>query len=758
MASDCSGKIFRKLLIGFGVFVLLALFSSYIFLHLYFSRTFSQNLNGMVIRCSSGLQARAPGEEWQPVAPGQLLEKGELVRTSPGETFLSFSGLRLLSNSPFEIELAGERQFSLLDGSVAVAAAAKAIPFEVSLGQSLLTTNDSQFLFSRTADGFSAECLRGNGFLKIGREEKKIASGEAMLIGPGKVQVAAAEARNPFAAKEISSADRIQKRFREIVSKYLGGTLNSNSDIGEKEKDGNGLQFVSYGQVNLLAQARSMSDYYETLFAPSNRTISIGKQKLVPLTPYCYSSFPVWSNDGSKIAYIEGSVYSWQARARVATLDDLDHPWDISQEYDTVLPFFPIAWAPDDRHVLFMVADHMDFNHWGLRWWWSGPYHIKIASIDPNDGPIEEFDSPFQDIPLPLPLPIGKTISPFILKLPWGDAMLCVNWGNLAYIPIEQNGQSVRNAPGLFLTNFNPREFFVLGGGWSPSGSMIAFTAAEDLNFKQANTYILYDVEDILDGFAAPPRSPDDPRIKRVAASPNPQIPGGVSYDESLVFFQEDVNGQWDPADPTYMPNCDFDLFYADARPDQPSKYTQIHLPKNQLFLRLSPEANRLVYADFEDPIFELRVVTFDIEANMDMDLGGVLIDNSGTNLIVPPGTLEENFKVKISTPFTIQDEAVIPEGESRLFAMRMLDAEGIEKPKFIEPMTLTIRYTDDEVAGLDEGMLEIYYYDENDPANPVWVPLGGTVDPENNEISVEIRHFSSYSVGLKPMAGTEED
>jgi len=73
-----------------------------------------------------------------------------------------------------------------------------------------------------------------------------------------------------------------------------------------------------------------------------------------------------------------------------------------------------------------------------------------------------------------------------------------------------------------------------------------------------------------------------------------------------------------------------------------------------------------------------------------------------------------------------------------------------IENPKFIEPMTLTIRYTDEEVAGLDEGMLEVYYYNESDSANPVWVALGGTVDPEHNEITVEIRHFSKFSVGAK--------
>jgi hypothetical protein len=344
------------------------------------------------------------------------------------------------------------------------------------------------------------------------------------------------------------------------------------------------------------------------------------------------------------------------------------------------------------------------------------------------------------------------------MNLPWGDALLCANWGNLAYISIESDGQAVAEAPGLFITDFNPRKFFTAGGIWAPSGGKILFVAAEDLDFDNAQVYILYDVDDILDGFAKPPSSPKDPRIKKVAPSPNAQIPGSFSYDESLVFFQEDVNNAWRALSPVAVGGCDFDLFYADARLDEPSSYAQIHLPGNQMFLRLSPEGNRLTYVYYDHPEYEFRLVSFDIEANMDMDLGGVLIDNSGTNLIVPPGTLEENFNVKISTPFTIEEEADFAEGESTFFAMRLIDAQGLENPKFIEPMTLTIRYTDEEVEGLEEGMLEIYYYDETDPGNPVWVALGGTVDPVHNEITVEIQHFSKFSVSGKRLEqGVEE-
>ncbi|GAB4343931.1 MAG: hypothetical protein Kow0099_22870 [Candidatus Abyssubacteria bacterium] len=444
-------------------------------------------------------------------------------------------------------------------------------------------------------------------------------------------------------------------------------------------------------------------------------------------------------------------LYSMYSRVSVVRLDDPRHPWPISQEYDSVL-WFPLAWSPDQRNVLFVVPDQ-----WGQRpdgeWFWNGSPHLKIAPIEPSEGMVREFESPFSDLPISLPLPVGKTISPIISDLPWdNNGLLCVNWGNLAYIPIQPDGQAIAHAPGLFITNFNPRKCFVGGGIWSSSGDKILFTAAENLNLNDINVYILYEVDDILDGFTEPPRSVNDPRLKKIASSPNAQLPGGFSYDESLVFFQEDVNDAWTATHFLPLAQCDFDLFYADARPDQPGKYTQIHLPGSQLYLRPSPEGNRLVYCNYnnsyDNPSFELRFVSFDIEALIDVDLGGVLIDNSGTNLIVPPGALPQDFKVKIGTPLTTTAEAELQPGEKPLVALRLLDAEGLEKPKFLEPMTLTIRYTDQEVAGLDEGMLDIYYYDESDPEHPGWVSLGGTVDPDHNEITVEIQHFSKFAIG----------
>lgn len=760
---DRSGKILKKLLVVLLALIVAVVLSVYLFIRINFSRTYATQIAGVVMRCSEGIKIKYAGGEWKPLKAADRLEEGtQISMPESGRSFMSFDGVRLLSAGMLDIDITGKRAFSLKGGEVAVAAANRKRSLKISLGDASLATRESTLKLGGGQGLFFVDCISGKIVLKLANGSKReLAAGQRATISGMRIEIAASQANDPFAVMKESVIDRIRERFDRVVSRYArrssGGGERTRLGPSGGDWTAEGWEFASYAAgterfLNLTQAgfSGSVADYYDTLFAPSNRTILIGKQKIVPLTPTYAASFPIWSHDGSMIAFTETSTYSWPARVRVVRVDDLDNPWDISQEYEAVLPFFPITWAPDDKHVLFMVADHMEFNTHGMNWWWSGPYHIKIAPVDPSSGPVREFASPFHDIPMPLRLPVGKTISPWILKLPWGDALLCANWGNIAYIPVEQDGQSVANAPGLFLTNFNPRRLFVMGGSWSSSGSMILFTAAEDLDFDKLQTYILYDVEDILDGFAQPPRSPDDPRLKKVAPSPNPQLPGNFSYDESLVFYQEDVNGAWIAINPVWMERCNFDLFYADARPDQLSRFTQIHLPGNQMFLRLSPEGNRLVYSNYDHLEYELRVVSFDIEADIDIDLGGVLIDNSGTNLIVPPGALEENFNVRISTPFTIGEEAEIPVGETRLFALRMLDAQGLEKPKFIEPMTLTIRYTQEEIAGLDEGMLEIYYYDESDTAHPAWVPLGATVDLEHNEITVEIQHFSKFSVGPK--------
>jgi hypothetical protein len=755
--------IFRKVLkitfattaAGFAVIII----GIMVFIKFYFARTFANDISDSVLRCSKGLKVKEADGKIEPLTAAHHLKKGDEILTPEGaRSFISFNGVRLLSKDASEIKVKGSRRLALLDGDVAIESSRGKEPLSILLGDAVVLTSDSSIRVSGNNNLYSIACITGTASVKApgnkGKEQLK--AGQTALVAADKLQMLSSTTDDLFAFRRQNVLDRIRERFDRIMAKYIGKIpamrLGLYPSAPRASDWTNGLQFVSYMESGFAAAARgdvkrSAAEYYESLFAPGNRSITIGRQRAVRLEPGDGAGFPRWSHDGSMIAFIEVYPGSLTGIARIAKLDDLDNPWDISQEYDySVRSMFPPTWAPDDQHVIFQVETGPTWDERGP----TGNFALVIVPVDPSSGPPEEFLTPFYEIPLPLPLPVGKTISPSISSLPWGDAMVCSNWGNMVYVPVEEDGQPVRNAPGIFLTDFNPRHVFVMGGGFSPSGSMLTFTAVKDFDFDHMNAYILYDVDDILDGFSRPPRSLDDPRIRPVAPTNNMQFTGGFSFDESLVFAHEDINHAFRANWPTMLQQCDFDILYTSAQRGEPAKPIQIHLPGNQMFLSPSPEGNRICYSnfDFKNSNFELRVVSFDIEADIDNDLGGVLIDNSGTNLIVPPGALQQNFAVRISTPFAIQDEAEMKEGEDTFFAMRLIDAKGIENPQFIEPMTLTIRYTDEEVAGLDEGMLEIYYYDESDPAHPVWVPLGGTVDPENNEITLEIKHFSKYAVG----------
>jgi hypothetical protein len=763
----------KRAVIGAAACVALLVISTALFVRIYFDRTFSHELNEMVIRCTAGIEARSGEGDWQALRVGDSLRKATQIRMPEKKrSFMSFDGVRLLADGVAELATSGPRKFSFRSGEMVVASAERKTPVEIDLGVAIIRANGGVLRIERK--GGHASLGVASGTVEIILPDGKshnLVEGQTASFGAGGgesgFKLARGEVVNPFERMKVSPIERTRQRFAKVISKYLpdiyaAGHLRDGDILDMWDSPEAMYRFVSNAPVPYtslkLARGgeRTLGEYYESLFTPSNRSLSMGRQKLVPLPPGKAAAQFAWSHDGSMLSYAEFNPADWPTIIKVVRLDDLENPWVVSQHYDTVLPMFSSAWSPDDRHVLFQVTDDIMVSEYG--WLWNGPYKIKIGPVDPSEGPLRDFKSPFYDISLPLPIPVGKTISPHVFKAPWGNAVTCSNWGNLGYIPVEDDGQAVEGAPGFFITDFNPRDLFTMGGGFSPSGSMFDFTAVADLNFSGGmNSYILQDVEDILDGFTAPPRSLDDPRLRRVAPSNNMQVSGGFSFDESLHFYHEDMNGAFNPMMPTDISRCDFDFFYTDALPGGSGEPVQIRAPGNQMFTVLSPEGNRLAYCHYEFGdnrrviSYEFRIISFDVEVDIDIDLGGILIDNSGTNLIVPPGTLEENFGVVMSTPFSIGEEAELTEGDETFFAMRLIDAQGLDNPQFREPMTLTIRYTDDEVYGLDEGMLEIYYYDETDPDAPVWVALGGTVYPEHNEITVEIRHFSKFSVGGRP-------
>jgi len=127
--------------------------------------------------------------------------------------------------------------------------------------------------------------------------------------------------------------------------------------------------------------------------------------------------------------------------------------------------------------------------------------------------------------------------------------------------------------------------------------------------------------------------------------------------------------------------------------------------------------------------------------------------DGSGIELIVPEGAVSGN------TVFTIKTVDINsinqPSPESGLFLINGLayeikaEVDGEFITTFDNPLTLTFTYTEDQIEGIEEDSLKIYWWDGKD-----WVVLGNSeVDRDDNTVTASINHFTLFA-----LLGEEED
>ena len=62
----------------------------------------------------------------------------------------------------------------------------------------------------------------------------------------------------------------------------------------------------------------------------------------------------------------------------------------------------------------------------------------------------------------------------------------------------------------------------------------------------------------------------------------------------------------------------------------------------------------------------------------------------------------------------------------------------------FSDSLTLTLTYTNEQLAGLDESSLKVYYYNTT---NNFWVSLTSTIDVANNKITAYFNHLTTFAV-----------
>ena len=132
--------------------------------------------------------------------------------------------------------------------------------------------------------------------------------------------------------------------------------------------------------------------------------------------------------------------------------------------------------------------------------------------------------------------------------------------------------------------------------------------------------------------------------------------------------------------------------------------------------------------------------------------------DGSKIELTIPPGAVSENtnFSINLVDISSVSQ----PDPASGLFLIAGLvyeikaERDGEFITTFDKPLTLTFTYTDEQIEGLDEDSLKIYWWNGEE-----WVALENSeVDVDNNTVTVSIDHFTLFALMGSKIGFVEEE
>jgi len=132
----------------------------------------------------------------------------------------------------------------------------------------------------------------------------------------------------------------------------------------------------------------------------------------------------------------------------------------------------------------------------------------------------------------------------------------------------------------------------------------------------------------------------------------------------------------------------------------------------------------------------------------------GEIIDSGGGTVSPSDGKVQIDFPagaVENSTTVTIQTETDYPQLPSGYFIAgdEVYDFQAVSGGSavttFNEPVSLTFTYEDQDIAGLNESSLKIYYWDE---VSSGWVALSdSSVNTATNTVTATTTHFTYFGV-----------
>lgn len=82
------------------------------------------------------------------------------------------------------------------------------------------------------------------------------------------------------------------------------------------------------------------------------------------------------------------------------------------------------------------------------------------------------------------------------------------------------------------------------------------------------------------------------------------------------------------------------------------------------------------------------------------------------------------------------------------VFSITALDPEQNPVTSFDNPFTIVIHYREEQVDGLNEGTLTLYYWQVSEER---WIPIAGVVDREANTLTATLDHLTIFAVLDRP-------
>ncbi len=138
------------------------------------------------------------------------------------------------------------------------------------------------------------------------------------------------------------------------------------------------------------------------------------------------------------------------------------------------------------------------------------------------------------------------------------------------------------------------------------------------------------------------------------------------------------------------------------------------------------------------------------------VDGGTMETSDSKAGLTIPENLASGNVSMAV-TP-KASSSYTVPSVNSAAVASQVYDytlsVGGVSLTQFTKSVTLTFKYSESDISGINEDTLKVYYWDA---ANSNWVAVGGTLDKANNTITAEVSHLTIFGVfGDKTVAGLE--